>query len=209
MGDSKPHPLIAKVGASGAVRLLGYFGETHDGVVELYPSLEDLSVHLEIPEAAILHVEDAPASELPHDGSAVWVAPDTKIVTCTERRVTLEARFLSGAIASKMTAAAPQLTSGYEPQPNTYSGPTCQYSVWPCSVVEGACLPTNFPCVYTQNTSCQYYSQSTCIVTCGNQYTCGLSCVTAHCPRTVGCTTELCPRTIGCNVTRGCPVGNY
>src|SRR6266581_4031392 len=106
MADSKfrPHPLVEELTKRGdsAVKLLGYFGSTNDGVVKVYPSLNDLSVYYEISESDILHVEDVPAEELPHGGSAIWVKANARIERCISERRTTEARFLAGEIASRM-----------------------------------------------------------------------------------------------------------
>ena len=84
-GDFPAHPIVAKLGDADAVKLLGYFGGTTEGIVKVYPSLDDLSVHYQIRESDILHVEEASADELPYGGSAIWV----KANDCSESEINL------------------------------------------------------------------------------------------------------------------------
>src|SRR3954471_13954483 len=108
MADPKypPHRLVEKLAGgkdeARAVKLLGYFGSTADGVVKVYPSLDDLTVYYQIRDADILHVEDAPEDELPHGGSAIWVNADATVERCVNERLSTEARFLAGDIVGHM-----------------------------------------------------------------------------------------------------------
>jgi hypothetical protein len=193
MADVKhpAHPLVKKLtaagGAQGAVKLLGYFGGVAgEGTVKIHPSLDDLSVYYEVREADILHVEDADASELPHDGSAIWLKGDAQVQRCVTRRASTQARFLAGGIAARM-AKGPAVTYRSAAQvplePDTAG---CEgYSIWPCSVLIGACLASNdMPCAYTEAWWCQQVGTlDSCIPTCAG-YTCNYLCHTVHCPIT-------------------------
>ena len=108
MADSRfpTHSIVEKLGDALAIKLMGYFGSTIDGVVKVYLSLDDLSEYYEIREGDILHVEEAPSDELPYGGSAIWVKPDARVERCVRQRTSTEARFLSGEIAARMTKGA-------------------------------------------------------------------------------------------------------
>jgi hypothetical protein len=175
------HPVVKKLeaagGAEGAVKLLGYFGgAAGERTVKIYASLEDLSVHYEVGEADILHVEAADASELPHGGSAIWLKGDAQVQRCVTRRESTQARFLAGRIAARM-AGGPAVTyrtlarAALEPETAACEG----YSYWPCSVVWGACLESSFPCVPTEAWLCQVGSVDSCMPTCDG-YTCNYQC---------------------------------
>lgn len=183
------HPIVGKLGEVGAVKLLGYFGSTTGGVVKLYLSLDDLSVYYEIRESDILHVEDAPPEELPHGGSALWISPDAQVQRCVSDRTTVEARFLSGQIAASMGKGPAVAYRGYLKQalvPETAGGGACDgFSVWPCSVVWGACLASNdMPCAHTKQHWCagEIYTAQSCFTCAG--YTCVAACYSAGCPPT-------------------------
>jgi hypothetical protein len=197
----KPHPIVSKLEETGAVKLLGYFGGTADGVVKFYPSLDDLSICLRIQEADVLHVQDATPQECPHDGSAIWVKPDAVIERSISQSSSVQARFLAGGIAAQMAGGpavafsqgaggggggGPDTLAG--PTGCTYSGDGCNYSVWPCSIVIGACLASNdMPCAYTQQWWCpgKVPSAQSCFTCAG--YTCVAVCYSAGCPFTVKC----------------------
>lgn len=210
----KPHPIVSKLEETGAVRLLGYFGGTTDGVVKLYPSLNDLSVCFRIRESDILHVEEASAEELPNGGSAVWVRAEAVIERSVSHSTSIQARFLAGAIAARMAGgqavayARAQAGKGgivdTEPATEaggctfggaggcTYGGANCGFSVWPCSVVWGACQATAFPCVYTEG-GCEIYTAESCFTCAGA--TCVGPCYSAGCPPTYKCPPTR-PRTV-------------
>jgi hypothetical protein len=197
----KPHPIISKLEETGAVKLLGYFGGTTEGVVKLYPSLNDLSVCLRIREADILHVQDATPEECPHGGSCVWVKPDALIDRAVNQSASIQARFLAGGIASQMyggpAVAFAQGTGGgggagggggenptwAGPAGCTYVDANCNGSVWPCSVAYGYCLASNdMPCANTQQYWCPPPTPTlnSCFTCAG--YTCLVACPTARCP---------------------------
>lgn len=202
----KPHPLVEKLagarGEAGAVKLVGYFGSAADGVVKLYPSLDDLSVYFNLLEADILHVEDAPADQLPHGGSYVWVKADARVERCAVSRVATEARFLAGDIAARMAggpAVAYRAPAAQALVPETGGGPACNVgSLWPCSVAWGYCLASNdMPCAHTEQYWCPglVYTQESCFTCAG--YTCVANCYSAGCPPSV----RLCPTDVG-RITR-------
>jgi hypothetical protein len=205
-----PHPLVDKLtsgtGEAGAVKLLGYFGSASDGVVKVYPSLDDLSVYYQIREGDIVHVEDAPAEELPHGGSAIWVKADAPVERCVNQRTSMAARFLAGEIAGYMSkgpaVAYRSLAARQAIVPETGGGPACAGgSVWPCSVAWGYCLASNdMPCANTEQYWCpgEVYTAASCFTCAG--YTCVANCYSVGCPPTQrGCT--------GGRITRcGCEV---
>jgi hypothetical protein len=191
----RPHPLVEKLtsgsGDAGVSKLLGYFGSSTDGVVKVYPSLDDLGVYYEIREDDIVQVEEAPADELPYGGSAIWVKARARVERCVSARTSVEARFLAGGIAARMAKGPPityrSLARGAALVPETADGPGCGESqVWPCSVVIGPCLASNdMPCAYTQAYWCMHFATADTCFTCG--YTCVGECWTAwQCPPTAG-----------------------
>jgi hypothetical protein len=205
----RPHPLVERLageaGEAGAAKLLGYFGSTSNGVVKVYPSLDDLSVYYEISEDDIVNVEEASAEELPHGGSAIWVKANARVERCVNQRVSVEARFLGGGIAGYM-AKGPAVTyraaAPLALEPETARGPACEYSkVWPCSVVVGVCLASNdMPCPYTEQYWCpgEVATAVSCFTCAG--YTCVAECYSAGCPPTQRyCTGGLFTR-CGCEV---------
>ena len=184
MADAKfpVHAIVDKIGDTPATKLLGYFGGTSGGKVTVHPSLDDLSSFVRLNEDDILHVEDAPPEVLPHGGSVIWVKADAPVEHGVSNQT--QAKYLAGGIGGQMAggAAAPAAAIGAAPfEPDTAN---CNgFSVWPCSVVWGACLPSNDdPCVNTkQFFGCQVYSANTCLATCAG-FTCVANCYSAGCP---------------------------
>lgn len=180
------HPIVAKLGDTDAVKILGYFGSTTEGIVKIYPSLDDLSVHYQVREGDILHVEDASADELPNGGSAIWINASASIEHVSTQRTSLEARFLTGDIAARM-AKGPAATYRSRRALVPDTGACGGFSVWPCSVVWGACLASNdMPCAYTDSWWCVKVKDTahTCFTCAG--YTCVAECYSAGCPPTQG-----------------------
>jgi hypothetical protein len=212
-----PHPLVEKLttgkGEAGTVKLLGYFGSASDGVVKIYPNLDDLSVYYQIREDDIVHVEDAATDTLPHGGSTIWVKASALVERCTSRRVSMEARFLAGEIAAYMTKGPAAIYRSLAAQqaivPET--GACVGGSIWPCSVVYGYCLASNdMPCANTEQYWCpgNVPTGDTCVFTCAG-WTCGPPCYSVQCPWTQwrfctqGCQTVARP---GCGVISAfCP----
>ncbi len=180
--------------------------------MKVYPSLNDLSVCLHIRESDILHVEEATEDELPHGGSSIWVKPDATIEQFVSQCSSVQARYLAGGITAQM-AGGPAVAYGmaagaaqdepatWGPQGCTYGGTGCNFSVWPCSVVWGACLKSNdMPCEHTKQYWCpaEVYTAKSCFTCAG--YTCVAQCYSAGCPLTVKCP-PTSPRThCGCEV---------
>jgi hypothetical protein len=153
MADRKfpTHPILEKLSGADAIRLLGYFGGTAQGAVKVYPSLDDLSVHYQIREIDILHVEDAPADELPHGGSVIWVKADAPVERCATQRTSIEARFLTGEIAARMVKGPAVAYRSFAQQQIAPEKGGDGFSVWPCSWAWGACLASNdMPCANTK-----------------------------------------------------------
>ena len=214
----KPHPIVSKLEETGAVKLLGYFGGTADGVVKFYPSLDDLSFCLQIREADILHAQDATPEECPHGGSAIWVKPDAPIERSVSQSSSVQARFLAGGIAARMAGgpavayaqrAAAGAAGGGPGENPTNAGPTgctyidsnCNGSVWPCSMAWGYCLASNdMPCAYTQQYWCPgpVLSAQSCFTCAG--YTCVAVCYSAGCPPSVKCPPSIPPTRCHCEV---------
>jgi hypothetical protein len=195
-----PHPIVAKLGDADAVKLLGYFGSTTEGIVKVYPSLDDLSVHYEIRESDILHVEEAPADELPHGGSVIWVKANATVERRSTNRTSIEARYLTGDIAARMAKGPAVSYRSYAPQGLVPETGACggQFSLWPCSVVWGACLASNdMPCVHTKQHWCYEVATVQSCFTCAG-YTCVAECYSAGCPPSQ----DVCTRgiTICCEV---------
>jgi hypothetical protein len=181
----RPHPLVEKLttgaGESGATKLLGYFGSTSEGVVKVYPSLDDLSVYLEIREDDIVHVEDAPAEELAHGGSAIWVKANARVERCVSQRTSVEARFLAGSITRSMAKGPAVMYRS----PRRLGAVGDYTDFWPCSALVGACLASNdVPCVHTEQWWCpgQMATANSCLTCAG--YTCVAECNSAACPPT-------------------------
>lgn len=196
------NPIAAKLGETAAIKLMGYFGTMSEGVVKVYPTLDDLSVYYRIREADILHVEEAPAEELPYGGSAIWLKPDASVERCVTYRTSTEARFLTGDIAARMAGGPAvsyrsQFQQAFEPETAACGG----FSVWPCSVVWGACLASNdTPCANTQQYWCQViYTAESCFTCAG--YTCVGPCYSVGCPPTV----RFCT---GVRITQCCQVAS-
>ena len=176
------HPLIehlTREPGESPSRFLGYIGGTTDGVVSVYPSLEDLSIYYEIREDDIVHVEDASPDELPNGGSVIWVKASAQVQHCVNRRTSVEARYLTGDIAARMASAPATTSPGFLTR---LAGEKPNFSIWPCSVVWGACLPTSSPCVHTG--AC--IKVETFDPTCAG-FTCGYQCFSVMCPPTHQC----------------------
>ncbi|MEV7119772.1 hypothetical protein [Kitasatospora griseola] len=85
--------LAEGVDVSEVMSLPGYAGPQSEGdSVRLFPSLQDLSVYVEIPAGAILHVEKAAETTLPNNGVIVWLRNDTEVVFRRTRTVHTAAR---------------------------------------------------------------------------------------------------------------------
>jgi hypothetical protein len=77
---------MAETGAemSDVIALRGYVGPSpREGVVRLYPGLDDMSVSVDIPSGEIVATKDAPKVTMPMGGVIVWV---TRTANVTVRR---------------------------------------------------------------------------------------------------------------------------
>jgi hypothetical protein len=94
------HPVMGKLLAEGVdvsdvMSLAGYAGPTTEGgAVRLFPSLQDLSVYVEIPAGEILHVEKAAEATLPNDGVIVWLRNESAVIFKRTRTVHTSARLV-------------------------------------------------------------------------------------------------------------------
>ncbi|MFF3305481.1 hypothetical protein [Streptomyces sp. NPDC002908] len=85
--------LAEGVDVSDVISLAGYVGPTTEGgPVQLFPSLQDLSVYVEIPADEILHVEKADETTPPKDGVIVWLRNDSAVTFKRTRTVQTAAR---------------------------------------------------------------------------------------------------------------------
>jgi hypothetical protein len=87
--------LAEGVDVSDVMSLAGYVGPMTEGdPVQLFPSLQDLSLYIEIPADVILHVERAAETMLPNDGVIVWLRNDSAVVFKRTRTVQTAARLV-------------------------------------------------------------------------------------------------------------------
>lgn len=87
--------LAEGVDVSDVMSLPGYAGPMDKGgPLRLFPSLQDLSVYVEIPAAEILHVEKAAETTLPNNGIIVWLRNDTAVTFKRTRTVHTAARLV-------------------------------------------------------------------------------------------------------------------
>jgi len=77
------HPMLRKLLAAGAADSMTYWGyvgpSTASGRISFYPSLNNLSVSLEISIDDIIHVEDVPETILPFGAKVIWIKKDASI----------------------------------------------------------------------------------------------------------------------------------
>jgi len=77
------HPMLKKLLAAGAADSMTYWGyvgpSTASGRISFYPSLNNLSVSLEISIDDIIHVEDVPETILPFGAKVIWIKKDASI----------------------------------------------------------------------------------------------------------------------------------
>jgi hypothetical protein len=91
-----------------AVTFLGYIGRSaNEGVITLYPTLNDLSFGVEIAESDILHSTQASESELPYGGMVLWVRKDAEVTVRSVRKV--QAGRLGGAGPVRTRLTGPQV----------------------------------------------------------------------------------------------------
>ena len=85
------------VDVAGVIALAGYVGAPpKDGVVRLYPGLEDLSASIDISAADIVATRDAPTSTMPLGGVVIWVSRTAEVTFRRTRTVTATAQQVRG-----------------------------------------------------------------------------------------------------------------
>jgi hypothetical protein len=147
-----------------ALVLQGYLGSSSEpDHTRLYFDLP-LSTFVEIPDAAILHVENTATAEMPLGVSYVWIDSDATLVHGRPGPERVRARFLEGPIA-QAGAVAPQL----QPIPPPTVGPACnttflaalcppslQAALCPSAACTHimACQTAHQPCLTHQPTPC-------------------------------------------------------
>jgi hypothetical protein len=110
--DLKPHPIVERLvkdpGAPPETsQFLGYIGQSsRPEHVRVYVSLA-LDEFVDVPEAAVLHAEDVPDTELAHGGTRLWVDARAEVIHEIRQSERTEARFLEGSIASAHLKAEP------------------------------------------------------------------------------------------------------
>ena len=100
--------LVTDGEAPNAVTFLGYIGRSaNEGVITLYPTLNDLSFGVEIAESDVLHATEAAESELPYGGMVLWVRKDAEVTVRSVRKV--QASRLGGAGPVRARLTGPQV----------------------------------------------------------------------------------------------------
>lgn len=201
-GAPSPHPLIEKFAAaspkgdpSDVVKLQGYVGPGDDADhIRLYPSLDDLSEHLEIAKADIVHHADAPESVLPHGGTFVWVKKGANVALHRTQKTRTTADMISGAISDanlSARVAAPMRASELTAVPVTELD-ICTDRICDITDRPTACFRTECgPCDVTKFRTCKNTCLGTCLGTC--DATCNATCNT--CAGTCLRTCNTCART--------------
>lgn len=172
-GLLKEHKLVrklAKRGAEGggAVKLKGYVGSSDSpDTVCLYLTL-DFDDCVYVKKNDILHVEEAPESELEMGGTYIWVKKDAEITHTRTESIKEKAGFLEGDITRAQIKPSEMVElPGQIPIPRTIRS---------CGIVP--CGPITFP-----NRSCLTYCGPTvipkrsCLIRCGPVTIQGRSCI--------------------------------
>jgi hypothetical protein len=112
------NPLLRSLTARGevpnAVTFLGYVGASaNEGVITLYPTLNDLSFGVEIAESDILQSTEAAETELPYGGMILWVRTDAEVTVRSVRKV--RAGRLGGIGPARARIAGPQVKGAAAP----------------------------------------------------------------------------------------------
>jgi hypothetical protein len=130
--DLRVHPLIAQLNPQPGdqrrfVILTGFIGEETDGLVRVYPGL-DLGTYYEIPIDDIVYAESAdPDQAARPTGIVLKASAQVRVVQVSNR--TIEAGFLSGAIAEANLGAAlrsmdGQIQDSDQARPEELTSPT-------------------------------------------------------------------------------------
>ncbi|GAA0284912.1 hypothetical protein GCM10009527_096340 [Actinomadura nitritigenes] len=117
--DIPVNPLLEKLmtdgRAAGLVTMQGYIGRSSEtGIVTLHPSLNDISLSIEIARGDIVQFTQAAESELPHSGTVLWVTKDAKVTVRSVVRV--RADELAGVARKTLSAGAALGTVAESPE---------------------------------------------------------------------------------------------
>jgi hypothetical protein len=162
---------------------MGYVGESsEEGYTRLYFDAQ-LSVYVEIPNTAILHIQEIPAEQSVLGESYVWIQKDAELVQGKIGPSRVKAKFLEGPIVQEFMRGAQLGGAGMgQPMPQ-FGGPVPQQEVLQASF--GYCPSANIPCLQisvnqpciSRNFPCQIHSVNfVCSVDfgCISRLVCGL-----------------------------------
>ena len=134
--------------------LVGYIGKSStDGYIRIYFNAE-LSEHIDVPESAVLHIQDVPDDHL--DAKYVWINKDVEVTVRDAGRAELKSRFMSGPLAEsasdtavetggkKATFASPSVVQ-ICPTPS-FNPATCPTETLRCPSALGACPSIDLAC---------------------------------------------------------------
>jgi hypothetical protein len=132
--------------------LTGFLGKSSDaGHVRLYLN-EELSDYVDIPETAILHIEEMSKGESPLGGNYVWIQRDAQLVYGPVTAAGIRGSFLEGRIQQQFLPAAPAAAAIPRPFTSTDPactefGPRCPTTVGPrCTQFGPRCRTDFLPC---------------------------------------------------------------
>jgi hypothetical protein len=112
-----PHPIIGELVEDPAappqvMQITGYLGKTpRAGYVRIYESLT-LDEYTDVPEAAILHVEEVPETDLEYGGTRLFVNANAQVIREGRPGMQAESGYLEGAITAAHLSQADQAESG-------------------------------------------------------------------------------------------------
>lgn len=136
------HPLLQKLIAGGATNSMVYWGyvgpSPHEGRINFYTSLNDLSASIEIARDDIIHFEDVPEIILPFGAKVIWVKQDASIGRRFDTRGPDGfAEMVRGRL--RMQVPATQIRQqDWDPQCSSCSSP-CSTCRTECSVCKSIC----------------------------------------------------------------------
>ncbi len=225
----QPHPLVEKLVADPAsppevTQIDGYLGRSSRADhVRVYHSLS-LDQYTDIPESALLHVEDLSKEQIEFGGSRLWVNARAEVVRENRQPVRTEARFLEGSIADSYLEGTADSAwgSGYGEYGGGYGGgygegygedipipPTLGGGCMPPVTMVPSCRPMGCPtmmptCVRTCLATCAPTCAPTCKPTC--KPTCPVSCVPTCRPTCLRTCAPTCAPTCRPTCKPTCPV---
>lgn len=169
--------------------VMGYLGKAaNDGQVRIYLSPE-LSEHVDVPEAAVLHTQPVPDD---HFGAVyLWIEKDSEVTVRDANRTELKARFMAGPLAesaanSGTAPAAPQAPFAAPsfvqicPTPS-FNPATCPTENLRCPSNLGTCPSADLPCVTQPPQTCPINTSLTCPT------------LSIRCPSIAICPSGICP----------------